>query len=381
MRAPLAKRAALATVIAAVVAFVAPPAAASGTCQRDPAWAEMKGTWAAEVLALTNAHRTSLGLTVLAPSASLTDAATWKAAHMAGYEYMAHDDPAPPIGRAWDQRIRDCGYSSGAGENIAYGYRSPETVFQGWLDSSGHRRNIENPSYKVIGVGAAVSADGTPYWAQVFGLRVESGDGVQVPLPAPAPAPTATPAPTPTPPLVPSELLLRDDAVTVAEDTSTRIAPLVNDSGISQVAAVGEALHGTVTLGGANEVVYAPDPDFFGTDSFTYSAPGAVSSGVVRVTVEPRNDAPEGVDDSAGARPRRKVSLDVLANDSDADGDRLRLKAVVKKPFYGTATIEGKELVYRARRGTAGRSDRVTYKVSDGHGGSALATLEVRVRR
>lgn len=384
MRPSAIRRAALASAVAAV-ALVAPPAAASGTCQRDPGWAEVKGTWAAEVLALTNGHRASLGLGPLAPSESLTDAATWKAAHMAGYEYMSHDDPAPPIGRTWDQRIRDCGYSSGAGENIAYGYRTPQAVFEGWLDSAGHRRNIENPSYKVIGVGAAVNGDGTPYWAQVFGLRVQVGDGVQVPVPPPPPpppppSPTPTPAPTPTP-SPPAGPLVRDDLVTVPEDTTARIAPLSNDSGIAGLAAVGQPQHGSVTLGDADEVVYVPDPDFHGSDSFTYSALGADSTGVVAVTVEPRNDTPEAVDDSATTRPRRTVSVDVLRNDSDADGDRLRLKKIVRDPYYGSVTIEGGELVYRARRGSTGRLDRITYRVSDGNGGTALATAEVRVRR
>lgn len=381
MRPTATRRVAVAIAAVAVVALAAPPAAASGTCQRDPGWAEVKATWAAEVLALTNAHRTSLGLGPLAPSASLTDAATWKAAHMAGFEYMSHDDPAPPVGRTWDQRIRDCGYSSGAGENIAYGYRTPQAVFEGWLDSAGHRRNIENPSYKVIGVGAAVNRDGTPYWAQVFGLRVQLGDGVQVPVPPPPPPPpppSPTPAPIPTSPAGP---LVRDDLVTVPEDTSARIAPLSNDSGITGLVAVGQPQHGSVTLGDGDEVVYVPDADFHGTDSFTYSALGSDAAGVVTVTVEPRNDAPEAVDDSATTRPRRTVSVDVLRNDYDADGDRLRLVKIVRAPYYGSATIVGGELVYRARRGSAGRVDRVTYRVSDGNGGIALATAEVRVRR
>lgn len=361
-------------VLLLVAAVVAParPAAAAGGCLRDPSWAEMKGLWATEVVALTNAHRATLGLGRLTPSESLTDAATWKAAHMAAYEYMSHDDPAPPVARDWDQRIRDCGYSSGAGENIAYGYRTPAAVFQGWLDSDGHRRNIENPSYKVIGVGAAVNADGTPYWAQIFGLRAEAGDGLPTPTPPP-PAPT-----------IPSEPLARDDAVTVPEDTSARIAPLQNDTGTVSVVAVGQPQHGTVTLGDGNEVVYVPDRDFHGSDSFTYSAldpAAATRAGTVTVTVEPRNDAPAAADDEGAGRPRRAVTFDVLANDSDADGDRLRVKAIVRPPYYGSARIEGNEIVYRARRGSAGRYDRVTYKVSDGNGGTALATLEVRVRR
>lgn len=380
-------------VLLLIAAVIAParPAAAAGGCTRDPGWAEMKGLWATEVVALTNAHRATLGLGPLTPSESLTDAATWKAAHMAAYEYMSHDDPAPPVDRAWDQRIRDCGYSSGAGENIAYGYRTPAAVFQGWLDSAGHRRNIENPSYRVIGVGAAVNDGGTPYWAQIFGLRAEAGDGLPVPLPSPPPpppppsaTPTPTPPPAPTPPSIPSEPLARDDVVTVPEDTSARIAPLQNDTGTVSVVAVGEPQHGTVTLGAGNEVVYVPDRDFHGSDSFTYSAlnPAATTSaGTVTVTVEPRNDAPVAADDEGAGRQRRAVTIDVLANDSDADGDRLRVKAIVRPPYYGKATVEGNAIVYRARRGSAGRFDRITYKVSDGNGGTALATLEVRVRR
>lgn len=372
-------RTSAAALLVAAVIGPAGPAAAAGSCQRDPGWGEVKTTWAGEVLTLTNGHRASLGLGPLAPSASLTDAATWKAAHMAGYEYMSHDDPAPPIGRTWDQRIRDCGYSSGAGENIAYGYRSPQAVFQGWLDSAGHRRNIENPSYKVIGVGAAVNADGTPYWAQVFGLRVEAGDALSPPPPTSSPAPALTPPPAPTPP--PSGTpVVRDDAVTVPEDTTARVAPLRNDSGIEQVAAVGEPQHGSVTLGPGNELLYVPDANFHGSDSFTYSAPGVPEAGVVAVTVEPRNDAPVGGDDGATARPRRTVTVDVLANDADADGDRLRVK-IVRAPYYGSASVDGGSIVYRARRGTAGRSDRAVYRVSDGNGGSDVVTLDLRIRR
>lgn len=370
----LRKAAALMLVTAVLVP--ARPAAAAGSCEADPRWGEVRALWAAEVLTLTNAHRATLGLGPLAPSLSLTDAATWKAAHMAGYDYMAHDDPAPPVGRSWDQRIRDCGYSSGAGENIAYGYRTPEAVFQGWLDSAGHRRNIENPSYKVIGVGAAASSDGTPYWAQVFGLRVQAGDSADA-----APAPTPPPSSAPTAPSMPGSPVVRDDVVTVPEDTTTTVAPLQNDSGITQVAAVGEPQHGTVTLGAGNEIVYVPDRDFHGSDSFTYSALGAPAAGVVRVTVEPRNDAPVAGDDAADARPRRSVTVDVLANDADPDSDTLRVKAIVRSPYYGSVSIEGNAVVYRARRGTGGRSDRLTYRISDGNGGNDVATLEVRIRR
>ena len=52
-----------------------------------------------------------------------------------------------------------------AGENIAMGYSSAQKVMQGWMNSSGHRANILNPSFTQIGVGYV--ADGH-YWTQQF---------------------------------------------------------------------------------------------------------------------------------------------------------------------------------------------------------------------
>lgn len=376
---------------------VAPPAAAAGSCRPDPAWAETRESWAAEILALTNAHRASRGLGQLAPSSSLTSAATWKATHMAAYGYMTHDDPAPPVGRTWDQRIRDCGYSSGAGENIAFGYRTPQTVFQAWLGSDGHRRNIEEPSYKVIGVGAAVNDGGTPYWTQIFGMRVEAGDGLDVPAPAPAPspsptpAPTASPSPTPTAPQVPppdagSVPVARDDVVSLPEDEAARIAPLANDFGALTLTSVAQPAHGEVRIAAADELVYSPDRDFHGTDSFAYQtvdAAGTVAAGSVTVNVEPRNDAPRAVGDFARASPRRVTTVRVLDNDADVDGDALRVRAIVRGPYYGTAKIDAASgsVVYRPRRGTGGRFDRIVYRVSDGNGGTATASVELQIMR
>ena len=175
----------LVTLIAATAISVLPASAAAAGmgCTTDPDWATMKSAWATEVVALTNAHRATLGLRPLAPSDSLTDAAEWKAAHMAHFSYMSHDDPAPPVDRSWDQRIEDCGYTYGMGENIAYGYRTPAAVVAGWLGSTGHRENIENPDYRVIGVGAAVNEAGTAYWAQTFGTRLEADDVPTDPAP------------------------------------------------------------------------------------------------------------------------------------------------------------------------------------------------------
>ena len=52
-----------------------------------------------------------------------------------------------------------------AGENIAKGYKTPQAVVDGWMNSSGHRANILNASYTQIGVGYVANGN---YWTQMF---------------------------------------------------------------------------------------------------------------------------------------------------------------------------------------------------------------------
>jgi len=97
---------------------------------------------------------------------------------MAEYQYMQHDDPAPPVARTVAQRLDACGYpadTSGWGENIAYGYQTAQDVMNAWLNSPGHKANIENASYRAIGVGAATASNGAVYWTQDFGTVDDSG--------------------------------------------------------------------------------------------------------------------------------------------------------------------------------------------------------------
>ena len=148
-------------------------AAGVGDCNADAAWPANNKAFADQVVTLVNQHRAALGLVQLKVSPTLTASAVWKARHMAYYGYMQHDDPAPPISRLWYQRVQACGYNGGGmGENIAYGYATPQDVMNGWLNSPGHKANIENTSFRAIGVGAAGS---TVFWAQDFGTTDDSG--------------------------------------------------------------------------------------------------------------------------------------------------------------------------------------------------------------
>ncbi len=150
----------------------APAQAIVGNCTPGSDWGTLRQDLTARVIDLVNQHRAARGLSQLSISTSLTDAAIWKSRHMAKYVYMAHADPAPPVARSVSDRLLACGYpalSAGWGENIAYGYASADAVMTGWLNSPGHRANIENPSYRAIGVGAASSSTGRLYWTQEFG--------------------------------------------------------------------------------------------------------------------------------------------------------------------------------------------------------------------
>ncbi len=150
-----------------------PPAhAAVGDCTPGSDWGTLRQDLTARVVELVNQHRAARGLTQLSVSTTLTNAAIWKSRHMAKYVYMAHADPAPPVARSVGDRLLACGYpatSAGWGENIAYGYTTADAVMQGWLNSAGHRANIEGASFRAIGVGAAASSTGRLYWTQEFG--------------------------------------------------------------------------------------------------------------------------------------------------------------------------------------------------------------------
>ncbi|MEW2416506.1 CAP domain-containing protein [Streptomyces sp. NPDC046866] len=118
----------------------------------------------AEVLALVNKERAAVGCPAVTLNPQLTRAAQDHSVDMAGHATMSHtgSDGSDP-----GQRISAAGYAwSSYGENVAYGYSTPEQVMEGWMNSPGHRRNILDCSYKEIGIGLAQP---NSYWTQDFG--------------------------------------------------------------------------------------------------------------------------------------------------------------------------------------------------------------------
>ena len=116
-----------------------------------------------EVIRLVNEIRQQYGLKTLTENWELSRVARYKSQDMRDMRYFAHNSPT--YGTPFEMmRAFGLSYRS-AGENIAYGYRTPQAVVNGWMNSSGHRANILNASYTQIGVGYV--ADGN-YWTQMF---------------------------------------------------------------------------------------------------------------------------------------------------------------------------------------------------------------------
>jgi uncharacterized protein YkwD len=162
---------------ALVACALAPPASASATCEPQHDWGLNVADYQRRVVELVNAYRASMSppRQPLRVSRSLTRSAVWKSRHMSFHHYFTHDDPAPPVARGPNERAAACGYPEAIGENIAWNYPTPESVMQGWLESPGHRANIERSSYTVIGVGIV-----NGYWTQNFGNLDDSGNALPV---------------------------------------------------------------------------------------------------------------------------------------------------------------------------------------------------------
>lgn len=116
-----------------------------------------------EVIRLVNEIRTENGLKPLKTNWELSRIARYKSEDMSSNQYFSHTSPT--YGTPF-QMIRAFGLSyRSAGENIAYGQRTPAAVVNAWMNSSGHRANILNASYTQIGVGYCASGN---YWTQMF---------------------------------------------------------------------------------------------------------------------------------------------------------------------------------------------------------------------
>jgi uncharacterized protein YkwD len=114
-----------------------------------------------------NAERQAQGLAALSAEPRLMQAAQGHACDNAARRVMSHQGGDGSDLRGRLRRV-DYGFAA-ANENVAMGYRTAESVVRGWMDSSGHRRNILARSSRDIGLGVALAPDGQLHWVLVSG--------------------------------------------------------------------------------------------------------------------------------------------------------------------------------------------------------------------
>ncbi len=156
---------------------------------------------------------------------------------------------------------------------------------------------------------------------------------------------------------------------------------LANDSdpnGDTLTVTGASATNGTVKVNTDGTLTYTPKANFNGNDAISYTVSdghGSSATASVAVAVAAVNDAPVAQNDTATTHS--PVTINVLANDTDVDGDTLTV--ISASAPHGTTTINYDQTVtYVPNDGFSGQ-DTLTYKISDGHGGTSTAAVAITV--
>ena len=179
-----------------------------------------------------------------------------------------------------------------------------------------------------------------------------------------------------------------DDSATTSEDTAVTVAVSANDTDVdglvvpTSAAVLNSPSNGSLVNNGDGTITYTPNPNFNGTDTFSYTIAdddGATDSAIVFITVTPVNDAPvvtgnpDATTDEGGS-----VTTDVLSNATDADGDPLTV-TVDTQGTNGLASVNSDGTITYTHDGSETTSDSYTYTISDGNGGSDSGVVFITV--
>ena len=108
----------------------------------------------------TNDARKNHDLRALKRGSCLDRYAQRQAQRMAKQQRMYHQDLSVVLKRCKARTV---------GENVAYGFTTPKANIRGWMNSTGHRRNMLSRKFSRLGIGVAKDKKGRTYTVQVFG--------------------------------------------------------------------------------------------------------------------------------------------------------------------------------------------------------------------
>ncbi len=115
-----------------------------------------------EIFTLVNVHRLSKGLPVLEKNATADVLAAEHSRYMIGQGRISHDNRDTKF-----VTLQENENATRFGENVAAGQTSAQSVMNAWINSTGHRENIEG-DYTHIGIAAIKDQNGSYYYTQIF---------------------------------------------------------------------------------------------------------------------------------------------------------------------------------------------------------------------
>ncbi|MFT5162347.1 MAG: putative delta-60 repeat protein, partial [Alteromonadaceae bacterium] len=140
------------------------------------------------------------------------------------------------------------------------------------------------------------------------------------------------------------------------------------------------ALNGSSSVISGPAIDYTPNANFFGTDTITYNindGTGGTATAQVIVTVNPINDNPVALPDSAIVIEDTLTNIVVLTNDSDIENNPLTVNSPTAS--HGTVVVNASTTIDYTPGSNYFGSDTITYQISDGQGGSAASSVDVTV--
>ncbi|TMH32851.1 MAG: tandem-95 repeat protein, partial [Betaproteobacteria bacterium] len=190
------------------------------------------------------------------------------------------------------------------------------------------------------------------------------------------------------------------DAASVVEDTPLSGNVIVNDVDVDgpalsvtsfSVAGASHAAGTTADLPGIGTLLINADGSYQFTPAANYNGPVPVatytvtdgllmSSATLSLSVSAVNDAPLAINDLASTPINTPVSIAVLANDSDVEGDALTLaSAALVNPAQGSVTVNANGTISFTPAADFSGSAQINYSVVDSHGASSTASVTVNV--